>query len=98
MASQVSRDKERPEIGLHDAKESGSIENSSGVVIGMWREAKQPSVLKLKVLKNTKGKISGVIECQFLNGSMRIVERSIDGKDVPQQSLPNFQNPAQADP
>lgn len=96
IASQVGRDKEKPSIGLHDAKESGSIENSSGVVMGMWREDQNnPNLLKLRVLKNTKGKPSGVIDCEFKSESMRITERNLD---TPQKPLPNFQNAAQPDP
>ena len=84
MSSQVSRDKERPEIGLHDAKESGAIENSSGVVIGLWRENGKPEVMNLKVLKNTKGSPSGLIQCRVDLGCMSITELSpISDGDVP---------------
>lgn len=84
MASQVGRDKQSPEITIHDAKDSGSIENSSGVVIGIWREPNNASVLNLRVLKNTKGTPSKVIRCQIQQGSLCIVEMSkIDDADIP---------------
>ena len=84
MASQVGRDKESPEIFLHDAKDSGSIENSSGVVIGIWRDPKDQQILNVKVLKNTKGRPSMEIPCLILGDSMKIVEAAkIDKKDVP---------------
>ena len=86
MASQVSRDKTSPEITLHDAKDSGSIENSSGVVLGIWRDDKRSNVLNLKVLKNTKGKPSQIIKCQIQGDTMRIaelIESKIDSDDIP---------------
>lgn len=82
MASQVARkpDDER-EIFLHDPKESGSIESSSGLMLGMWRDPDDKMKLKVKVLKNTKGNAGMVINCRFLPGqdnsfSGRIVEES----------------------
>lgn len=71
MASQVSRSKERPEITLHDAKDSGSIENSSGLVIGIWRDHENWKILNVKVLKNTKGKPTEAIQT-YLGDGMRI--------------------------
>lgn len=84
MASQVGRDKDDPEIRLHDAKDSGSIENSAGVVIGIWRslDDKGTQLLNVRVLKNTKGRPSDPIQCN-LSESMRITERSkIADEDV----------------
>lgn len=54
IASQVAR-KDDAEVGLHDAKDSGSIENSSGLVLGAWRDSQDPNIMHLKVCKNTKG-------------------------------------------
>jgi 5S rRNA maturation endonuclease (ribonuclease M5) len=76
MASQVGRDKESPEITLHDAKDSGSIENSSGLIIGIWRDQNLASTLNLRVLKNTKGTPSEVIPCQISLG-MQIKSKSL---------------------
>lgn len=87
MASQVGRDKESPEITLHDAKDSGSIENSSGVVIGIWRDPNDAKTLNLKVLKNTKGRPSEIIPCHIFNESMRIMERSV----VHPEDMPDYQ-------
>lgn len=76
--SQVARDKKRstPELTLHDAKESGSIENSSSLVLGAWRDPDDATCLKLKVLKNTKGTTGYEVECDFDGPTMRITERS----------------------
>lgn len=86
MASQIHRkqDDDDAEIFLHDAKDSGSIEASSGLMIGAWRDKTDPNLLFLKILKNTKGKPGGVIECNFNGENMRITERSrIRPEDVP---------------
>lgn len=93
LASQVGRDKETPEIGLHDAKDSGSIENSSGLVLGMWRDEHEPEIINLKVLKNTKGRPTSIIQCKIDSPSMRIVEKSrIDDDDVPKQKQQKVSN------
>jgi replicative DNA helicase len=67
VASQVHRKKEDAgkEITLHDAKDSGSIENSSGVVLGAWREGERGEVMKIKILKQTKGRGGFEACCEF---------------------------------
>lgn len=85
ISSQIHRkpqEEGEPEIFLHDAKDSGAIENSSGLVIGLWRDPKDPTLLKMKILKNTKGKSGAIIECNFNGENMRITERS-QFRDVP---------------
>jgi hypothetical protein len=84
MASQISRPPRREEtkpleVHLYDAKESGSLENSAGLVIGCWRPQKDRLVLK--VLKNTKGMSGTVINASFNGALMRITE--IDNESVP---------------
>ncbi len=77
MASQRGRPKEGDfEVSLHSAKESGSLENSSGLVIGLWRDPEDNTLLHLKVLKNTKGKGGLHIPCNFDGETMRITERA----------------------
>jgi replicative DNA helicase len=70
VASQVSRDKERVAIGLHDSKDSGSIENSAQLVLGAWR----PSIdrIVLRILKQTKRAGTHDIECYY-NGNKQTV-------------------------
>jgi hypothetical protein len=63
VASQINRDKDRTEVNLHDAKESGSIENSAQLVIGAWRPSNDR--ICLKILKNTKKAGQAVINCIF---------------------------------
>lgn len=88
IASQVKRkeDSSGMEVSLHDAKESGAIENSCGLVLGVWRP--EPDKLHIRILKNTKGRSMGKeeqIECRFDGASMTITELEkspIDEADV----------------
>jgi 5S rRNA maturation endonuclease (ribonuclease M5) len=81
IASQVKRkdaDADQ-DITLHDAKESGSIENSCGLVLGVWRP--EPDELVMRILKNTKGrsmKKGDGIHCDFNGATMTITERPKD--------------------
>lgn len=72
-ASQVNRNKDREEIGLHDAKGAGEIENSSGLCLGMWRDTTTDSILNIKILKNTKGRKGMKIRCT-ISSTLRIFE------------------------
>lgn len=83
-AVQISRKAadESDEVRLTDGKDSGSIENSAGLVLGCWRPAHDR--LMVKVLKNTKGSSGHVIECNYDGPKLRITERSpISDQDVP---------------
>ena len=83
-ASQVHRPESDEEIHLHSAKESGSIENSCGLLLGAWRDTKDTSLLWLRVLKSTKGGGGTLVECNFDGSKMRITERSkVSNEDVP---------------
>lgn len=89
-ASQVSRPfdktKTRKEITIHDAKDSGSLENSCGLMLGVWREGDNEETLKIKVLKNSNGKPGKVVECNYHGDTMRITEKAIiDFADIPQR-------------
>jgi len=83
VASQVARSNdESPEIGLSDGKDSGSLENSSGLVFGMWRD--DETTIQLKILKSTKGGAGTQITCNYNLDTLAITERSrIDDGDVP---------------
>jgi hypothetical protein len=78
FGSQVQRKAkdESNEVFLHDGKESGSIENSSGLVLGAWRDDQDAKLLKIKILKNTKGQPGAIIACNFDGETLRITERS----------------------
>jgi len=74
MASQIGRaatgkqfggKTETQEVSLTDAKESGSIENSSGLVLGAWRDGEDSGRLWLRILKNTKGKAGRTLPCRI---------------------------------
>lgn len=83
VASQVARrEGDEPEIGLSDGKDSGSLENSSGLVLGMWRKAEDTAVVK--VLKSTKGGAGIELTCNYNVNTLAITERSrFDDTDVP---------------
>lgn len=70
-------------VSIHDAKDSGSIENSAGVLIGAWRKKEDPiNTLCIKVIKNTKGPImKEPVECIPVWETMTIREsfRDVDG-------------------
>lgn len=74
VASQIARpDKNKQEslsISLHDAKDSGSLEASAGVVIGAWRPER--TRMMLRILKNTSGTGGETIEARVEGGTMRI--------------------------
>lgn len=69
-ASQVHR-KDDEEIRLHDAKDSGSIENSAGLVLGAWRNADGDKI-NIRVLKATKGGGGTLVPCEFHGETLRI--------------------------
>lgn len=87
MASQVGRPEDKElvvEPRLHHAKDSGSIENSAGLVLGAWRDQNDNCKLWLKVLKNTKGKSGKKVACLFDVETMRIEE-------MPTETNPNWE-------
>jgi replicative DNA helicase len=59
---------------LHDGKETGSIENSSGLVLGAWRDEHDARTMYLRVLKNTKGRAGTKITCLYDGATLRIDE------------------------
>lgn len=76
VASQVSRKGEDAggEIYLNDGKEAGEIENSSGLVLGAWRDRMDSNILKVRALKQTKGKpMITPLDCRITD-SLRIHE------------------------
>ena len=86
VASQVRRphDEEDPQVTLHSAKESGSIEASCGLLLGVWRDAQDETLLHVRVLKSTKGGSGTHVQCNFDGARMLITERSqITDRDLP---------------
>lgn len=79
IASQIQRkneDDENVEVGLYAGKDSGQIENSSGLHIGLWRDRKDSTLLHGKVNKNTKGQAGFRIRLNFDGARMLITERT----------------------
>lgn len=76
-SSQVSRkDSDSPDINLHDAKDSGSIENSSGLILGAWRDVEDAQRIWIKILKNTKGRPGLKVPCRFNPENLQIHEET----------------------
>ena len=80
LCSQVSRPEKNTdkifEPSLHSAKDSGSFENSSGLVIGVWRDPSDPTAMHMRVLAATKGGAGTKLVCNFDAERMVITERS----------------------
>lgn len=75
-ASQVSRDKDDPhaEVTIFSGKDSGSIENSSGLLFGLWRDAKLAGRTYLRVLKSTKGGAGLLTHIDFDGPTLRMTQ------------------------
>jgi hypothetical protein len=74
------------EVKLTDGKESGGIENSSGLVLGAWRDESDKTLMIIKVLANTKGFSGLKVPCDFDGETLTITQREekvIEDKDVP---------------
>lgn len=81
VLSQVGRpdksDKEKVRgVGLHDAKDSGSLENSSSLAIGAWRDPQDASLLYFRVVKATEGGAGLLVKCNFEVTTGLITERA----------------------
>jgi len=79
MASQIGRPDKKSDgkpIGLHDARDSGALENSSGLVIACERPSRERIVLR--ILKDTKGRSGDTIELDFNAAQMSITPKLHD--------------------
>lgn len=85
LSSQIGRkgQDDSPEVHMSDGKESGSIENSSGVVIGVWRDPEDPSLMTMRVLKATKGGAGLEVPCTYDLHSLKITQRSSAQNSTP---------------
>lgn len=91
VTSQIARpDKadKKWEPTLHSAKESGSIEASCGLLLGIWKDFSEESLLHVKVLKSSNGGAGTYVPCNFDGSRMVINERfkqqtRIADEDVP---------------
>ncbi len=74
-ATQMGRQEGDVTVHLHSARDSGAIEESCGVMLGMWRDKTDATTQWVKVLKNTKGQSGLLIECAFDGARMTIKEK-----------------------
>lgn len=91
MGRTSKEEDEDPAPTLHSAKDSGSIENSSGLVLGIWREPNKFWQLNVRVLKNTKGRPGKTIACRFRGASSSIVQMSVDDPGLEQEPQLNYE-------
>jgi 5S rRNA maturation endonuclease (ribonuclease M5) len=83
VTSQVARDDE-PEITLSSGKDSGSLENSAGVVLGFWRDTEDTTLMHGRVLKATKGGAGTKLMCNYNLDTLAITERTgLSDEDIP---------------
>ena len=67
IVSQANRDKEMGnEVDIDSGKDSGSIENSVGVYLGIWK-MRDPKDVTIKVLKNTQGNSGQEVQVRLTN-------------------------------
>lgn len=90
VASQIDRSSAKnKDVGLHSAKDSGSLESSAGLVIAGTRDADDPTLLRLKVVKSTKGGAGLEVLCNIDGARAKITERAkVTEEDVPAQRTP----------
>ena len=77
LTSQVGRseDEQYKELSLHDAKNSGSIEQSSTVLLGLYLDRDVEGKMYCKVIKDSNSDSAGmIVEC--MRKGMRLVEVS----------------------
>lgn len=76
ITSQPHRPKDdEKEIGLFSAKDSGALESSANLVIGIWRDPKEEILLHGKILKGTKGGAGRRWQMNFDGARMLVTER-----------------------
>lgn len=72
IASQIARPEGDTEVHLHSAKDSGALESSASLVIGIWRDEEQHNLMHLRILKSTKGGAGRKLEIEFDPARMQI--------------------------
>jgi hypothetical protein len=77
VVSQIQRPGENGgyEPHLHSGKETGSLENSSGLVLGFWRDENDANTAYCRILKNTKGRSGQKVECNYHGETLNITEK-----------------------
>lgn len=77
VASQIDRASGKEgEIGLHSAKDSGSLENSAGLVLSAVRDEEDSTLMRLRILKSTKGHAGYEVLCNIDGAKATITERA----------------------
>jgi replicative DNA helicase len=69
-------------VRLHHLRDSGAIEESADYVLGLWRDAEDPTRLHAEILKNRHGRQGGRLD--FVNNGLHLVEAD------PTETRPRF--------
>jgi KaiC/GvpD/RAD55 family RecA-like ATPase len=82
VISQIGRreEKDKP-IGLYDAKDSGSIENSAELVLGVYRDPEQDLHIYIEALKNTNGQHLGKVRC-YIEPNTLVMNEACDPRQT----------------
>ena len=76
------------ELNITSGKDSGSIENTGDIVLGLWRpDKKNDTIMRIEILKNRKGKDRCHIDCVFHKESLRIKEWTKQEDKLPIESV-----------
>jgi len=81
-ASQIHRKKEEKnshEVGTHDGRDSSSIENSTQLGIGVWKDKANQNILHMRINKATRNQPGTKIKCKF-DGGFSLIEEIPEGK------------------
>ena len=77
VASQVDRSSAKHgTVGLHSAKDSGSLENSATLALVCTRDEQDPALMTVKVVKATKGGAGVEVACDYDGEKATITERA----------------------
>jgi KaiC/GvpD/RAD55 family RecA-like ATPase len=79
MASQVKRQEDRTEVGMHDGRDSSSIENSAQLILGLWRPTTE--TMTVKILKQTRVAGTPIINCLY-DGNKQLIAELKEGYDA----------------
>ena len=62
------------EVGLHDGKDSGSLENSCQLQWGLWRDEDDKDIILARVNKQSRGETGFIVRLKYEAEKMRITE------------------------
>lgn len=61
------------QLNITSGKDSGSIENTGDLVLGLWRPNKDNDIIRIEILKNRKGRSGIGFDCLFNKETLEIL-------------------------